>query len=85
MHARAALAAGDDVSPNELYPAERWLQAWRALLLAGARAEAADALRRGAAWVQQTLREHVSEPFRDSFVRANAVNQQILAAASTLG
>lgn len=84
LHARAALTAGDDVSPNDLYPAERWLQAWRALSLAGARAEAGDALRRGAAWVRQTLREHVSEPFRDSFVRANAVNQQILAAASAL-
>ncbi len=83
LHARAALAAGDDVSPNDLYPGERWLQAWRALALASAPAEANDALHRGAAWVQQTLREHVSEPFRDSFVRANAVNAQLLRAAAS--
>ena len=83
VHAHAALAIDADVSPNDLYPAERWLQAWRALTLAGVRAEADEALRRGAAWVQQTRREHVSEPFRDSFVRANAVNAQLLRAAAS--
>ncbi len=83
VHAHAALAIDADVSPNDLYPAERWLQAWRALALASAQAEADEALRRGAAWVQQTLREHVSEPFRDSFVRANAVNAQLLRAAAS--
>ena len=75
----------DDVAPNDLYPAERWLQAWRGLALAGAEADAAQALRRGAAWVHATARDHVSEPFRDSFMRANAVNQQILRAAAALG
>jgi len=84
LHARAALAL-DEVAPNDLYPAERWLNAWRALRLAGHDDEAAAALRRGVAWVHDTRQHHVSEPFRDSFVRANAVNQQILAAASALG
>lgn len=83
-HARAALAIGDEVSPNDLYPAERWLQAWRALTLAGAHGEAADALRTGIAWVRNTEREHVNEPFRDSFLRANAVNQQLLHAGASV-
>ena len=84
VHARAALAIGDDVAPNDLYPGERWLQAWLAFALAGAAADAAKTLERGAAWVRDT-QQHVPEPFRDSFVRANAVNQQLLRAAANHG
>ncbi|MCW5632394.1 MAG: AAA family ATPase [Rubrivivax sp.] len=81
-HARAALSVGEDVSPYNLYPAERWLNAWRAFRLAGRAADAAAALARGVEWVHATSREHVPEPFRDSFARANAVNQELLRAAA---
>ncbi len=83
-HARAALAIDDEVAPNDLYPAERWLNAWRALRLAGCNGDAQEALFRGAAWVTQTMQTQVPEPFRDSFSRANAVNQQLLRAALAL-
>ena len=81
-HCEAARAIGDDVAPNDLYPAERWLNAWRALLLAGSAGDAQEALRCGAAWVRQTMQEQVPEPFRNSFCRANAVNLQLLRAAA---
>lgn len=84
-HADAALAIGEDVTPNDLYPAERWINAWRAFRLAGRDADAAAALARGVEWVRATSRDQVPEPFRDSFARANAVNQQLLRAASTQG
>jgi DNA-binding SARP family transcriptional activator len=85
MHAEAALAFGEDVSPNDLYPAERWLNAWRAFQLAGREIDAANALARGVEWVRTTSRDHVPEPFRDSFARANAVNLQLLRAAGSKG
>ena len=81
-HARAALAIGDDVAPNDLYPAECWLNASRALRLASHDSEADEVLRRGVQWVQSTLQTQVPEPFRRSFVRANPVNQQLLRAAA---
>ena len=81
-HARAALAIGDDVSPYDLYPGERWLAAWRAFQLAGHDDEAADVLQRGVAWVKETMQQQVPEPFRDSFGRANPVNLQLLRAGS---
>jgi hypothetical protein len=82
-HARAALAIGEDVAPNDLYPAERWLQAWRALTLAGDDAAVA-ALQRGAQWVRTTADDHVPPAFRDSFLRANPVNQQIVRSTARL-
>jgi len=81
-HARAAIDIGDEVSPNDLHTAERWLQAWRGFRLAGEAAAAADSLKRGADWVRATQRDHVPDSFRDSFVRANAVNLQLLRAAA---
>ena len=81
-HARAALAIDDEVAPNDLYPAERWLNAWRALRLAGHDGEADAVLRRGAEWVQSRIETQVPEAFRSSFVRANPVNQQLLRAAA---
>ena len=81
-HADAALAIGEDIWPSFMYPAERWLEAWRALRLAGREADAAAALARGVEWVRTTSRDHVPEPFRDSFARANAVNLQLLRAAA---
>jgi tetratricopeptide (TPR) repeat protein len=82
LHARAGAAVDADVVPSDLYPAERWLNAWRAWRLAGDPAEADAALAQGAHWVRQALRSHVPESFRDSFVRANPVNQQLLRAAA---
>jgi tetratricopeptide (TPR) repeat protein len=80
-HARVISAIGEEVMPLDLFPAERWLNAWRAFRLAGHEAEAAAALRCGVAWVHETSREHVPEPFRDSFARANTINQQLLRAS----
>lgn len=80
-HAEAVLASADDLSPGDLYGAERWLSAWLALQCAGHDARAAEVLRLGVAWVQATRRDHVPEPFRDSFVRANPVNLELLRAA----
>jgi DNA-binding SARP family transcriptional activator len=83
-HARAALAIGDDVSPNDLYPAERWLNAWRALRLASRDDEAHETLQRGVGWVRETKQAHVPQSFHDSFVRANAVNLHLLRAAASV-
>jgi DNA-binding SARP family transcriptional activator/tetratricopeptide (TPR) repeat protein len=78
IHARAGLAFDDEIVPNDLYTAERWLNAWRALRFAGRTDEAREVLHRGATWVRTTLDTHVPEPFRDSFIRANPVNQQLM-------
>ena len=81
-HARAALAIDVEVAPNDLYPAERWLNAWRALQFAGHDGEADAVLRLGTEWVQSRIETQVPEAFRSSFVRANPVNQQLLRAAA---
>jgi DNA-binding SARP family transcriptional activator/tetratricopeptide (TPR) repeat protein len=81
LHARACAAIDAEVMPSDLYPAEQWLNAWHAWRLAGREDEAAAALAKGAGWVRRTLREYVPEPFRDSFVRANPVNQALLRGA----
>ncbi|MEO8525217.1 MAG: AAA family ATPase [Caldimonas sp.] len=82
LHARASAAFDDDVMPGDLYPAERWLNAWRAWRLAGQEPEALAALSQGALWVRRTLQTQVPEPFHDSFVRANPVNEQLMRAAA---
>ena len=81
FHARACAAIDAGVMPSDLYPAEQWLNAWQAWRLAGRKDEALAALTQGAGWVRRTLREQVPEPFRDSFVRANPVNQALLRGA----
>ena len=68
-HARASAAIDADIVPSDLYPAERWLNTWRAWRLAGRQEEALAALAQGAGWVHRTLQAQVPEPFRDSFVR----------------
>ena len=85
LHARASAAIDADIVPGDLYPAERWLNAWRAWQLAGRQQEALAALAQGSEWVRGTSRTQVPEPFRDSFVRANPVNQQLLRAAAQAG
>jgi DNA-binding SARP family transcriptional activator/tetratricopeptide (TPR) repeat protein len=66
-----------------LLPAEPWLQIARALRCAQD-SEADTYLRRGADWLQRTAREQVPEPFRDSFLRRNPVNRELLHLASRL-
>jgi DNA-binding SARP family transcriptional activator/tetratricopeptide (TPR) repeat protein len=84
-HVRAAAALDEGVMPNDLYRGEHWLQAWRAWALAGRDDEARESLSRARAWLRTTLREHVPEPFRDGFIRANPVNQQLVRAFATAG
>jgi DNA-binding SARP family transcriptional activator len=84
-HVRAAAALDDDVVPSDLYRGEQWLQAWRAHVLAGRDADARESLRAARAWLRSTLGDHVPEPFRDGFVRANAVNQQLVRAFVSAG
>ena len=85
FHARACATIDTDVMPSDLYLAEQWLHAWRAWQLAGHPDEALAALARGASWVRRTLREQVPEPFCDSFVRANPVNQELLRGSAGAG
>ena len=73
------------VVPNDLCRGEQWLNAWRAWQLAGDGGAARDALTQGMHWLSTTLREDVPEVFRDSFARANPVNQQLARAAAQAG
>jgi DNA-binding SARP family transcriptional activator len=84
-HVRAARAIDEGVVPNDLCRGEQWLNAWRAWRLAGDGDTARDALTQGMRWLSTTLREHVPEVFRDSFARANPVNQQLARAAAQAG
>lgn len=81
-HARAALDTPDDVVADDLYPAERWLIAARALSAAGCDDEARVARRAGRDWVLQTAETQVDAEFRDSFLGRNRVNVELLALAS---
>jgi tetratricopeptide (TPR) repeat protein len=85
FHARASAAVDAEIVPNDLYPAERWLNAWRAWQLAGQGEAAEAALAQGMEWIRATMRAQVPEAFRDSFMRANPVNQQLLRAAAQTG
>jgi len=85
FHARASVAVDAEIVPNDLYPAERWLNAWRAWQLAGQGEAAEVALAQGMEWIRATMRAQVPEAFRDSFMRANPVNQQLLRAAAQTG
>ena len=67
-----------------MLPAELWLHCGRALAAAGDAAHAGEVLARGRAWLHATAREHVPEPFRDSFLHRNPVNRELLALAARL-
>ena len=85
FHARASAAIDAEIVPNDLYPAERWLNAWRAWQLAGQRrggrggadpgrgVDSHDAAGPGARGIPRQL--HARQP----------VNQQLLRAAPTEG
>jgi len=86
--AQAAAALAEDVvasldtcHPSDLYAAEAWWVAFRALDADPLRREAGrDALRRGQAWVREVAARNVPDEFRDSFLHRNAVNRALLTA-----
>jgi hypothetical protein len=78
--ARAALRLAGTSITWTIYRAEVGWRAHQALAAAGAEDEALAALREAKAWVEATL-PSVPDPFRDSFLHRNAVNQALLSAA----
>jgi hypothetical protein len=84
-HARAVLEVPADVVADDFYPAERWWILSRVFEAAGLATPHQEAIAAGREWVQQTARSRVGETFRDSFLRRNRVNRELLAAAARLG
>ncbi len=84
QHAHAALALSQRRQSTMLLPAELWLHCARALHAAGDTAQAQRLLATGRAWLRRTARDHVPEPFRDSFLQRNPVNRDLLALANRL-
>jgi DNA-binding SARP family transcriptional activator len=82
--ALAALALAAERQTTALLPAELWLQCGRAFVVAGDTARAADVVSRGHDWLRMTATEQVPEPFRDSFLRRNPMNRDLLALAAQL-
>jgi DNA-binding SARP family transcriptional activator len=87
-HARsealAALTLSDaGVCDTVTLPAELWLHAARALEAAGDD-RAGPVLEQGRRWVLDTAATQVPEPYRDGFLRRNAVNRDLLALAARL-
>ena len=81
--ARAALALLDQgFAPEFMYLPELYLVAWQALSRAGASDEAAAVLKAGTDWILHHALPQVPAPFLDSFLHRNAVNRELLAAAS---
>ena len=79
--AEDVIANLDACHPSDLYAAEAWWVAYRALDADPLRREAGrDALRRGQAWVREVAARNVPDEFRDSFLHRNAVNRALLAA-----
>ncbi|HEY2559214.1 MAG TPA: AAA family ATPase [Caldimonas sp.] len=81
--ARIALALADTYQPDFVYAAEVGQVAHQVLILNGERGDAV--LRSTVDWIQQTAALHVPAEFRDSFLHRNAVNRDLLVAASRLG
>jgi DNA-binding SARP family transcriptional activator/tetratricopeptide (TPR) repeat protein len=77
--AQAALHLAASRQTTVLLPAELWLHCGRALLAAGDHAHGAEVLAQGQHWLRTTVRQHVPEPFRDSFLHRNPVNRALLA------
>jgi hypothetical protein len=81
--AETVLAQLEACHPSDLYLAEAWSTAHRALDSDPATRDAArEALRRGQAWVREVAAHHVPEEFRDSFLHRNPVNRFLLTASS---
>lgn len=82
---RSAWALAETHRPDLVYFAEVGQVAHAALRANGAGDEANDVLRRTAGWIRDTAAHRVPAPFVDSFLNRNAVNRDVLAAASRLG
>ena len=77
-HARAALELAETHDHGAGYRAEVWLICGKALIFAGDSTRGSQALARGAEWITERAREHVPDEFRDSFLRRNPVNLELL-------
>ena len=82
---RAALELAREYVPDSFYLPEMWLVAARVFDAAGQPAGAARAACDGQNWVLETARAHVPAAFRDSFLRRNPVNRELLALAARPG
>ena len=70
-------------APFDIDRAEVWGIVAEALLAAGDAAAASDVLERGAAWLHSTAKDGMPEAWRESFLRGNAANRRLLAAAES--
>lgn len=86
-HARQALAAPQGpqgVVTDDLFPAERWVNAAKALHALGDEPAAQRALRDGLAWLQATARQVPTE-FRAGFLERVPLNRELQALAVRIG
>jgi tetratricopeptide (TPR) repeat protein len=84
--ARTALGLFDEgYAPESMYRPEAHLVAWKALTQAGAHREATAAASGGTDWIRGRALPQVPAPFLDSFLHRNAVNRELLAAATAAG
>jgi DNA-binding SARP family transcriptional activator/tetratricopeptide (TPR) repeat protein len=82
-HARQLASLAQSDGSDDLYRAEVWLTAYRALIQSDPQ-RAEIVLRTALKWLRETARNHVPELFRDSFLHRNPVNRDLLALASKL-
>jgi tetratricopeptide (TPR) repeat protein len=82
-HARQLATLADGDGSDDVYRVEVWLAAQRALATTDP-ALAAAVLAKASAWLERTARDHVPEPFRDSFMHRNPVNRELLSLAQRL-
>lgn len=81
--AQAMLEHLADCLPSDLYVAEAWWVAYRALQVdARTREQGRQAMQCGVAWVRETAARHVPSEYRDSFLNRNPLNRALLAAAT---
>lgn len=78
--ARQAVHDVTESGHHDLFAPHFWWVCFQALDGAGCEAEALDALRRGAEWVERSL-AHVPEPFRESYLHRSAIVPSLMAAA----
>ena len=83
-HVEAALQLAKQYLPDSFYLPELWLVVAQAMLALGREAEARRAVADGRAWVMTVHDAQVPAEFRDSFLRRNPVNHEILALAQSL-
>jgi DNA-binding SARP family transcriptional activator len=83
VHGALRLAQG--YQADVFYLPELWWVAAQVNGVMGHEAARAQALAEGARWVARTVAEHVPSEFRDSFLRRNRVNAELLSAARAAG